>query len=396
MKEKNMLKIFYWAVLLNPLCIVTGLIGLRTFAKLCQMGGLRRRLPVIVICGLLLLVWFLVWTICYFKKKKAGKIKIDEKSKRMVWILLIELITIVSMTTFYGMKVVRSAQGYNGHLAWKLEEWKSKKEVLLKHQNIYETGLSGVLDDMKEELSLPDMLYISDTFELEFETDGTIRKMDAFLYGKDKNGDMRSYLLSYNENQGQKMTVWLDGYTDGTCEAEKKLSYLTKWLDKVPLRTLAEKWAQQNAQTAYLGAEYDGKKLVIDVPGEDDIEPVIYENPWAGQSEEETTAQQKQIGTCIAESSDGSLTYYLDDQNGWRLVVVDAAAGSRWYALQATKDGGGNWNTINEDPFLGNDGVAVNIAFTDENNGIIEIGSASGENTKKYVTKDGGKKFSII
>lgn len=52
---------------------------IKAFAKLCQMGGLRRRLPVMGICGLFLLVWFLVWTICYFKRKKAGKIKIDEK-----------------------------------------------------------------------------------------------------------------------------------------------------------------------------------------------------------------------------------------------------------------------------------------------------------------------------
>ena len=41
-----------------------------------------------------------------------------------------------------------------------------------------------------------------------------------------------------------------------------------------------------------------------------------------------------------ADKSDGTMYFFLDDQNGWRLVVTDAAAGSRFYIMKKTVDGG--------------------------------------------------------
>lgn len=35
---------------------------------------------------------------------------------------------------------------------------------------------------------------------------------------------------------------------------------------------------------------------------------------------------------------------FLDDNTGYRLLVADAAAGSRFYELEMTKDGGQSWN----------------------------------------------------
>lgn len=57
---------------------------------------------------------------------------------------------------------------------------------------------------------------------------------------------------------------------------------------------------------------------------------------------------------------------FLDDNTGYRLLVADAAAGSRFYELEMTKDGGQSWNQKNADPFDGNIGVAEGIEFYNE------------------------------
>ena len=38
--------------------------------------------------------------------------------------------------------------------------------------------------------------------------------------------------------------------------------------------------------------------------------------------------------------ADESWYFYLNEEEGWRLRVLDAAAGSRYYVMDHTKDGG--------------------------------------------------------
>lgn len=87
---------------------------------------------------------------------------------------------------------------------------------------------------------------------------------------------------------------------------------------------------------------------------------------------------------------------FLDDNTGYRLLVADAAAGSRFYELEMTKDGGQSWNQKNADPFDGNIGVAEGIEFYNENLGVIGLAGASGDYSTLYLTQDGGKTFSMI
>lgn len=44
-------------------------------------------------------------------------------------------------------------------------------------------------------------------------------------------------------------------------------------------------------------------------------------------------------------------------------MVVDAAAGSRFYVMERTADGGDTWERINEDPFDNQAGVAEGVMF---------------------------------
>ncbi len=84
---------------------------------------------------------------------------------------------------------------------------------------------------------------------------------------------------------------------------------------------------------------------------------------------------------------------FLDENNGWRLVITDAAAGSRFYVMEKTMDGGSTWECINDDPFSGQLGVAEGLIFYDENFGVAGITGASQSYSRLYVTRDGGRAF---
>ena len=58
-------------------------------------------------------------------------------------------------------------------------------------------------------------------------------------------------------------------------------------------------------------------------------------------------------------------------------MVVDAAAGSRFYVMERTADGGDTWERINEDPFDNQAGVAEGVMFLDDNFGIAGLAGAS-------------------
>lgn len=115
-------------------------------------------------------------------------------------------------------------------------------------------------------------------------------------------------------------------------------------------------------------------------------------NAVAGNDEEESGD-----GTPWTENrEDGSVYFFLDSNTGYRLLVADAAAGSRFYELEKTKDGGQSWNQQNANPFNGNSGVAEGIEFYNENLGVIGLAGASGDYSTLYLTQDGGKTFSKI
>lgn len=44
-------------------------------------------------------------------------------------------------------------------------------------------------------------------------------------------------------------------------------------------------------------------------------------------------------------------------------MVADAAAGSRFYVMEKSTDGGSNWKRMNEDPFGGQIGVTEGLVF---------------------------------
>ena len=63
-------------------------------------------------------------------------------------------IFIITTILFFGA-IVYSGMKYNGALSWKIDKWLHQKEITLEHNNIFETGMEGILTDLDEELKLP-------------------------------------------------------------------------------------------------------------------------------------------------------------------------------------------------------------------------------------------------
>lgn len=70
------------------------------------------------------------------------------------------------------------------------------------------------------------------------------------------------------------------------------------------------------------------------------------EPEYTSQQEISQEKQQAQIQEAkdeerwTVDQSDGSMYFFLTEQTGWRMVVTDAAAGSRFYELEKRKTAG--------------------------------------------------------
>ena len=153
-----------------------------------------------------------------------------------------------------------------------------------------------------------------------------------------------------------------------------------------PQYTSAAVLAQQNRQEQIEKAKNSFGDAAGDNAGNKD------NNAASGSDDEEGESSMP----WTENREDGSVYFFLDDSTGYRLLVADAAAGSRFYELEMTKDGGQSWNQRNADPFNGNSGVAEGIEFFNENLGVIGLTGASGDYSTLYLTQDGGKTFSTI
>ena len=50
-----------------------------------------------------------------------------------------------------------------------------------------------LIKDVNKKLKLPDELYITDSFEMSFDKDGTITRVSAYLYGQNEKGKDKTY-----------------------------------------------------------------------------------------------------------------------------------------------------------------------------------------------------------
>lgn len=403
---------------------------------LCQFGGSRRHL-------LLMLPALLVFAVTLFLWLAARKHAGTEASSGKQRLFRLELIAVLLFTVYFAGRIIYSAIPYHGALSWKIDEWMRKKEVQLEHTNLFESGAEGVLKDLDEALDLPEELYISNQFQITFDGAGTIQTIYAFLYGADDNGTTRTYLVDYNAAGGEEMDVWVDGEANAEFQEDMRLEPMLRILQAAPWEEMVNSWTSVRGEETYeilymgrrsfqteeglvylpgdadgdgeetgitgfaqlsSGGEVVGYEVSLHIPEAQEVTPVRYimEPEYISQEVLKEEQEQQQTEAAIGaeswtvDNTDGTMYFFLDDNAGWRLVVADAAAGSRFYQLEQTENGGDSWNLIHEDPFGGELGVTEGLLFFDENVGFAGLTGASQSSSRLYRTKDGGVTFDEV
>ena len=154
----------------------------------------------------------------------------------------------------------------------------------------------------------------------------------------------------------------------------------------------------------YRGGEIQGFEVSLHIPDVEYVTPVRYImepeyiSPEAlnEEQEQQQTETAKEAETWSVDNTDGTMYFFLNDDLGWRLVVADAAAGSRFYQMEKTENGGTSWEMANKDPFGGQIGVTEGLIFFDENFGFAGLTGASQSSSSLYMIRDGGETFTQV
>ena len=422
-------RIIYWITLFNPIAIILFYKFMDVLSALCMYGGIRRRVPTIAGCGLLLFIWFVLWTLVYHKKFKCSECRFPKTLFRIIFCM--ELMVLLTIVVFFGTRIIESGMKYNGKLSWKIDEWIRSKKITLEHNNIYEDGIEGIFEDLETKLDLPEELYLVNQFSVKFNYEGTITDIYSFFYGRDDSGKTRTYLLDYSNRKSDKMTVWMDGNAGGEYDEADKMQPLFDLMNHVDLKNELSGYNNEQSscdfELKYFGyreitsstdlcvldqdgasipldsvltenGKYSGYEFAVYTPDKDGVLVSRYMDGYHRIIIDELEPEVKyEIGKSTSVREDGSVYYLINESKGWRLVVIDAAAGSRWYVIESTSDGGKNWNRIEPDPFNGElYGVADSIQFLDEQIGFVLMSGASESHSRLYRTTDGGNSFSMV
>ncbi|GLC32594.1 membrane protein [Clostridium omnivorum] len=397
--------------------------------NLCRFGRLHNNLTVFFGCMIFFLAWFIILLINRIKKRANEPQKSEDSnelySHYKAISTIITIIAISLITIFYGVKIYHSAINYNGKLSWILGDLKNKKTVKLEQDNIYENGIEGIFTDINKKVAMPEKLYISNSFSINFDSNGKITSFDTYLYGKTSKNVLESFLISYDSKKSRNIIIYLNGHVNADYSDDKLLEPLLKTMKVIPLKKTVSNWPEKQFGIIYYGkrsfgynssgivnidskgntnsdvkaiSEIIGYTVSVFVPGkENKYTPVRY-NLIDGLdnlnlSEPPKENSDKKISKKTNNSTD---EFYLSELIGYRLEVTGAAAGSRAYSLNLTSDGGVTWKTINEDPFSGNIGTAAGVVFLNDKLGFLCLSHSGGSNGQLYRTDDGGVSFKKV
>lgn len=80
----------------------------------------------------------------------------------------------------------------------------------------------------------------------------------------------------------------------------------------------------------------------------------------------------------------------------YRMIVEDAALGSRFYGLIKSVDDGETWDIVSDDPFNSQMGMGIDFTFLDEDFGFATLAHNGGDSAVLYVTENGGKSYEQV
>ena len=405
---------------------------------LCHYGELRTHLILLLSCVL----GFLTVSILWFVSWRGSAETEYNQHRRKIWVRT-EWIAGILVTVLFLIGLAYSMTPSHGAISYKMLEYNSSRNVELRQTNIFETGLRGVYADLDRELDLPADLYLTNQLQLSFNQKGILTDLYTYVYGKDEHGQTLAYLIEYNAKRDRYAHVRISREPNLRYDPNMRVEPFEKILEQADYKEQAARWireydadcfemlyvGQRTFTTSnglvYLPGDVDGDQIIgkdtvgklHDEGGEmiafmvsfyvpqSTIKPVryimdpIYHSPeMISQTKiREMFRDHGERTEWILDRSTGAV-YFLfhNSPNCWRLSVTDIRRGNRSYRLEHTEDGGDNWNTICEDPFDGETGLAEGMEFFSPDLGFLALSNFEGRNSKLFRTTDRGKTLQEI
>lgn len=422
----NNLKRIIIKFITNPIVLIVYWVFCYELTTLCMYGRHDNNIYIAMACLVFFIAMIIFYTIRVDKFKKDN----SKLSNSKLWICIAAVIISI-ITSFYGVKIYKSATNYGGKLAWVIERVKNERKVKFEKNNIYKDGVRGIFWDINKKIELPKKMYLSDDLNIKFEKDGTITYFDTLIYGKNKDGKEESFLIYYDKDKSKDIKLRLNSAANTDYSNSKLLDPLFETVDCISIKDTVSEWNgdefgllykgrrnwESNREGIVLVNKYGEKiptvlandKLVgytvsIYVPGnEEQITPVRYnlitDSYWSkflDTEEEDKIEEYKNELDFLTGNSKKNDEFNLVDGIRYKLNVEDKATGSFFYSLKKSNDGGANWNVLNDNPFNGAIGEASGIYFIDENIGFIGGSRNGGSEGELYRSEDGGKSFKKI
>lgn len=199
-----------------------------------------------------------------------------------------------------------------------------------------------------------------------------------------KGSDAR-FSLIMNKDCREEDGMLMDGGTLTLCrismDEEEKI--ILKKADEAA----SADWSDYGAAAAALEEQREMEALMQEIAREE-----------AEKAEEGKQSVILQSGGTYTEYDDRDYEkeVVLEGEIRYRMIVLDAALGSRWYGLIKSRDGGKNWEVVSDDPFGQELGQGVDFTFLDENFGFATLMHNGGDTARLYVTEDGGRHYEPV
>lgn len=353
--------------------------------------------------------------------------KQKEKASIVKYVFFMPIIILIIVS---GVKIYKNSTTYGTKLYRIVHKIKSEREVNFEKNNIYEYGVKGIFEDINKKCKLPSKMYMSNDLNIKFNKDGTIKYFETLIYGKDKDGEDKSYLIYFDKNKSKKIKVVMDVAINVSYSNDKILDPLFETVECISIKDTVKNWNEKEFELLYKGKRNwegnregivlineNGKEVPNDIiqdklvgytvsiyiPDREDITPIRYnlltDSYWFGflnTKEEDQLNESKEELDFITGEANSNDEFYLQDGIRYKLNVEDKATGSFFYSLQQTTDGGNKWVVLNDDPFDGPVGEACGMYFMDENIGFIAVSKQGGYESDLYRSEDGGKSFNKL
>jgi len=330
------------------------------------------------------------------------------------------IVLFTGMTVYTGLQTYQLSQYWGTAIHRRVHEWQTQTTISLEETNIVNQGLDGLLDELDQTLNLPETLYAYSTVELTFNREGMIESLYMPIIGENEEGIFESYLISSTDELNQLTVIRNNPNAAYETDENWLLSPLVDTLEEIPIDQIMNEWPDEESfgiyyagyrtwgynadgihyieETGPVPLEYADDEIIgytvsFFVPGETDVfTPLRFiDRSLNFPAETQALEQEREVTLGYQTDEHGQDVFYKSEEIGYRLTVIDAATGSRWYGLDQTSDGGLTWESVNSDSFDGLAGVSSGIVFFDNYLGFFVLSRMSQTEVILYRTHNGGK-----